>query len=266
MIVYIMKCISQAANYLNITYDDARSLFLKTFDISLTQFQSFQPNLVQVKYWQHVVSLLKLQIPINRILNRQFFWKNEFILSAFVLAPRFETEYIVKIALQIYNDKSPSQILDIGVGSGCILLSLAQKFYHAISTGVDISQYAIQNAAYNASLLKITCNLHHISYEKFLQNHKNDHFDLIICNPPYITNINDVHISAMYDPPIALFGNILTYIQIIQNLPSFCHFIAEVPVNLVVDIKSLITNYKIQVFNTNHDKIKILVITNINKS
>ena len=144
--------------------------------------------------------------PIAYILEEKEFWSKNFYVNKATLIPRPETELLVDKLLKIFNDKKIT-ILDIGTGSGCIILSLLSELKNSTGVGVDISSNAILVAKKNASKLKLLkrIKLWKKSFEKIF-NYK---FDLIVSNPPYIEKKEFINISydiKKYEPKIALDG------------------------------------------------------------
>ena len=144
--------------------------------------------------------------PIAYILEEKEFWSKQFIVSKDTLIPRPETELLVDQILKIYKEKKIS-ILDIGTGSGCIILSLLNNLKHSSGTGIDISRKAILIAKKNALKHKL------INKVKFLNKSLEDvmckKFDLIVSNPPYIKRKDMKNLSddiKKHEPRMALDG------------------------------------------------------------
>ena len=158
----------------------------------------------------------KYKKPISRSLQRRDFFESEFIIEN-TLDPRPETEELVELILD--KAKNISTILDLGTGSGCIILSIMKRYKRSTGIGIDICNKAIETARRNAKLLGIGRRV------KFIRNNWldnfNQKFDLIISNPPYVEDI--INEELKYDPQIALIGNINTYKNIIKNLHHVMH-------------------------------------------
>ena len=144
--------------------------------------------------------------PIAYILGEKEFWSKKFYVNKSTLIPRPETELLVDKLLKIYQEKKIS-ILDIGTGSGCIIISLLSSIKNSNGIGVDISKNAILTARKNALKYKLSKRL------KFLNKSFNDifskKFDLIVSNPPYIDSKGIKNLSddiKRYEPRIALDG------------------------------------------------------------
>src|SRR5271165_1538279 len=123
--------------------------------------------------------------PLSRILGRREFWGLEFALSADTLDPRPETETVVEAVLRrVLNRDAPLRFLDLGTGTGCILLALLSEFPAAIGFGVDIALGAVMTARRNATALGLAERAHFLvgDWGRALSSR----FDVIVSNPPYI--------------------------------------------------------------------------------
>ena len=121
--------------------------------------------------------------PIAYILNTKEFWSKPFRVSTDTLIPRPETELLVESLVDIYKNKKIS-ILDIGVGSGCILISLLSDLNKSKGIGIDISRKALLIAKNNAKFHNVLSNIKF--FRKSFLDIFNYKFDLIVSNPPYI--------------------------------------------------------------------------------
>jgi release factor glutamine methyltransferase len=122
--------------------------------------------------------------PIAYLTGKKSFWKYEFKISEEVLIPRPDTETIIEQVLKITKEKFKLKILDIGVGSGCIILSILKEKSDFYGVGVDLSQKCIDISKINAR--KLGLNNRVKFYKSDIDNFKMGKYDLIISNPPYI--------------------------------------------------------------------------------
>ena len=146
--------------------------------------------------------------PIAYITGKKEFWSENFTVNHATLVPRPETELLIYKVINFYKNKSIN-ILDIGTGSGCILLSILKELNYSRGIGIDISAKAIQMAKINSK------NLNLINRSKFkvfdLSEFNIGKYDLIVSNPPYIPSRDIKNLSkdiAHYEPKIALDGGI----------------------------------------------------------
>ena len=147
-----------------------------------------------------------LKEPIAYILKKKEFWSKNFIVNKNVLIPRPETELMVEKIINVFKKKYIS-ILDIGTGTGCILLSILSELKNAKGLGVDISRKAIEIANKNLNKLKLPNKI------KFKVKSFNDiylhKFDLIVSNPPYIMSKDIKNLDEdikKFEPKLALDG------------------------------------------------------------
>ena len=143
--------------------------------------------------------------PMAYILEEKEFWSKKFNVCKNTLIPRPETELLVDKILKLYKGKKIS-ILDIGTGSGCIIISLISYLKGSNGTGVDISKNAISTAKKNALLHKLDkIKFLHKSFDNIFGKK----FDLIVSNPPYIERKDIKNLCddiKRYEPRIALDG------------------------------------------------------------
>ena len=146
--------------------------------------------------------------PVAYITGKKEFWNKDFIVNQATLVPRPETELLIYKVINFFRNKRIN-ILDIGTGSGCILLSILKELNLSRGIGIDISAKAIQTAKANAK------NLNLLNQSKFktcdLVKYNTGKYDLIVSNPPYIPSkdINNLSKDIInYEPKIALDGGI----------------------------------------------------------
>ena len=144
--------------------------------------------------------------PVAYIIKKKEFWSKNFKVNENTLIPRPETELLVQNLIKSYKDKKIS-ILDVGTGSGCILISLVSELPFSRGIGIDISTQAIKVAKENASLHKVKNKVKF--FNKSIINLYNLKFDLLVSNPPYIERKNIKNLDdgiKNYEPLIALNG------------------------------------------------------------
>tara|TARA_B100000029_G_scaffold436352_1_gene450924 strand:- start:2109 stop:2957 length:849 start_codon:yes stop_codon:yes gene_type:complete len=146
--------------------------------------------------------------PVAYITGKKEFWSENFLVNQNTLVPRPETELMIYEVLKFFKNKSIN-VLDIGTGSGCILLSILKNLNFARGTGIDISPKAIKVAMANAKKLKL-CN--RTSFKIYdIKKYDFGNYDLIVSNPPYIPSKNIKNLSKdiiNYEPKLALDGGI----------------------------------------------------------
>ena len=146
--------------------------------------------------------------PVSRILGTRSFWKSDFKISPATLDPRADSETLIEAVLKQADKTAPLRILDLGTGTGCLLLSLLQELPFATGSGIDISAEAIKIARQNAESLDLASRVNFmvISWNEMSEGAL---FDIVISNPPYITlaEIETLEPEVrVYDPITALSG------------------------------------------------------------
>ncbi len=143
--------------------------------------------------------------PMGRVLGYREFWGRKFYLSPATLEPRPDTETLIEAVLK--EDKKPKTILDLGTGTGCILLTLLHEIPGATGIGVDLSLEACETANKNAKAQGVDERVSFIQSD-WLENVEGK-FDLIVSNPPYITSEDVENLESNvkdFDPRLALDG------------------------------------------------------------
>lgn len=166
---------------------DVKILLSFLLDIDSKELIMYFNQHIDRKFINNFEQLLKRRLnrePIANIVNKKSFWSYDFFVNENVLTPRSDSEILVEAVLSNYNNMNENlNILDLGTGSGCLILSLLKMYKNATGLAVDISDKALQVAKQNAKNLKVE-NI------QFLKNNWNDNieerFDIIISNPPYI--------------------------------------------------------------------------------
>ena len=151
----------------------------------------------------------KKKEPLAYILNHKEFWKNNFYIDNNVLIPRPDTEILIEEILKLYHKDRNLSVLDIGTGSGCIIISLLKDRPRFNGTAIDISKKAINIAKYNAKMHQLTDRIKF--YKTSVDNFFKGKYDLIVSNPPYINRLNLKYLEKDilgYEPIQALEGGL----------------------------------------------------------
>ena len=149
----------------------------------------------------------KQKEPIAYILGFKYFWKYKFYVNKSVLIPRPDTELVIEEFLKLVSKNKSIKILDIGTGSGCIVISLIKERPNCIATGIDISIKAINVAKTNAKLHHLGNKVNFINID--IDKYKSYNYDFIISNPPYINSIDYNRLDddiKFHEPKVALSG------------------------------------------------------------
>ena len=202
---------------------------------------------VEEKSINFFIEQKKNEVPLDYILQNSSFFNNNFYVDNRVLIPRPETEQIVE-HIHSLNLKSGMKVLDAGVGSGCIGCSLAKLNPQVDVFGLDLSLGALKVASMNKEKLELD-NLHLLNSD-WLKAIKENTFDIIISNPPYIAPL-DPHINDLKHEPIEALvaeNNGLADINLISNqafmiIKEGGLVIFEHGYNQSDDVKRIMTKY-----------------------
>ena len=162
-----------------------------------------------LNFFQKLIEKRSFGNPIAYLINKKFFWNSEFIVSNDTLIPRPDTELIIEKALEITANKNKLNILEIGIGSGCIILSILKERKSFYGTGIDISKSCLNISKLNAIELKVSSKLK--LYKSNVDKFTLGKYDLIISNPPYIKKSKIKYLEkdvAKFEPKLALDGGL----------------------------------------------------------
>ena len=147
--------------------------------------------------------------PIAYLIGKKSFWKYEFEINDRVLIPRPDTELIIEQVLDIYKNKHNINFLEIGVGSGCIILSILKEKKYFLGKGIDLSKDSIKICEKNANKLNVSNRLR--LFKSDVDNFNLGKYDLIVSNPPYIKKFDLKNLDKdvlSYEPKLALDGGL----------------------------------------------------------
>ena len=191
---------------------DSEILMAKTINedrkhILLNPDNSVNKN--NLNYFYNLIKQRSLGYPVAYLINKKFFWNSEFFVTNDTLIPRPDTELIVENILNLTKHKNKINILDIGIGSGCILLSILKERKNSYGTGIDISKKCLNISKINAINLKVSSRLK--LYKSDVDKFNLGKYDLIVSNPPYIKKLKIKYLEkdvAKFEPRLALDGGL----------------------------------------------------------
>ena len=165
---------------------------------------------IKKKDYLKYISLIQKRsshIPIAYLTKSKDFWENEFYVDKRVLIPRPDTEVIIEEVLKILKRKKINNCLEIGVGSGCIILSILDEIKYLKATGIDVSKKALEVCKINSKRLNLSNRLR--LYKTDVDKFNIGKYDLIVSNPPYIcrSDLRNLMKDVIgYEPKNALNG------------------------------------------------------------
>ncbi len=199
-------------NFIKNSYLDSEILMTKTIQkdrkyILLNNKRDLDAK--ELNTFQKLIKRRSSGKPIAYLINKKFFWNSEFILSDDILIPRPDSELLIEKVLHLTAYKKNLNILEIGIGSGCILLSILKERNTFYGTGIDISKSCLNISKLNAIKLKVSSKLK--LYKSNVDKFNLGKYDLIISNPPYIKNFDLKYLEkdvAKFEPKLALDGGL----------------------------------------------------------
>ena len=159
--------------------------------------------------YENLIIQRSKQKPIAHLTGKKEFWKYEFSVTKDVLIPRPDTEIIVEKTLKLTKNKNKLKVLEIGIGSGCILLSILKERKSFYGTGIDISKKTIEICKINCKNLGLSSRVKLLKTD--IDNFRYGKYDLIISNPPYIKKFDLKYLEkevSFYEPKPALDGGL----------------------------------------------------------
>lgn len=175
----------------------------------------FNPNLElaenQLNDFWRTISRRQAREPVSHILESREFYGLDFFVSADVLDPRPDSESLIELVMKIFPDKKQQlEILELGVGSGCLSITLLKNFINAAGSGVDISLKALEVAQKNSTTHQLLHRFQ-LKHSDLFTNIAGQKFDLIISNPPYIAAAEIETLAdevRLFEPRLALDGGV----------------------------------------------------------
>ena len=167
---------------------------------------------IKIEDYNFFIDLINQRLnkkPIAYLIGRKSFWKYDFKVTNDVLIPRPDTELIIEEVIKLTKNKSKLNVLDIGVGSGCIILSILKEKKDFRGTGIDISKKSLRICKINSINLDVSNRLK--LYKSDVDNFQIGKYDLIVSNPPYIKNIDLKYLDRNvigFEPRLALDGGL----------------------------------------------------------
>jgi len=191
---------------------DAEILMAKTInkDRNYILLNSSNPiNKNDLNYFYKLIEQRSLGNPVAYLIKKKSFWNSEFFITRDILIPRPDTELVVENILKLTKQKSKINILEIGVGSGCIIVSILKERENFRGTGIDLSKKCLILSKKNAIAHRVSSRLK--LYKSDVDKFNLGKYDLIVSNPPYIKKHKLRYLErdvAEFEPRLALDGGL----------------------------------------------------------
>ena len=228
------------------------SNILKTTREKLIIYPKRNINKILENKFKSDIKERKLKKPIAYILGYKEFWKQKFITNPNVLIPRPDTELIIEKVLKYFKKNDNKNVLDIGTGSGCIIISILLERKKFRGIGIDTSKQAINVAKINAKMQQFGNRIRFVNTD--IDNFFSNKYDLIVSNPPYIKKfklrslIEDV---KNFEPKLALDGGPDGFSVILKVITKSSKLlkkngmlILEIDSTQVIKTKEMLKKYK----------------------
>ena len=200
-------------------------------DEAIYSHMSVQLTDQQIVQYETLIAQRCAGKPISRIRGWREFWSLRFYLNSATLDPRPESELLIEKAVSFANSQQKSQrhklrLLDLGTGSGCLLLACLSELKHATGVGIDINEQAVFQARKNARSMNLESRSQFFVSDWF-NGLGDNNFDMILCNPPYISFEDEESLQdevRLFDPKKALFSKnqgLADYEIIFSSLPRY---------------------------------------------
>ena len=160
-------------------------------------------------HFQKLINKRSFREPIAYLTNKKYFWNYKFFVTKDTLIPRPDTELIVEQILKLTKSKTKMKILDIGVGQGCILLTILKERKNFYGVGVDISKKCLNISKINAKNLEVSSRVKF--FKSDVDKFDLGKYDLIVSNPPYIKKFDLKYLEkdvVNFEPKLALDGGL----------------------------------------------------------
>jgi release factor glutamine methyltransferase len=253
---------------INSHYLDSRILLghclnLSPEEIIFNRNLSLSPK--QLSDLEPIVARRSAREPISHIIGVREFFGYNFMVNSAVLDPRPDSESLIEAVIENFDLQAPLEILELGVGSGCLILTLLKLFPQALGLGIDISPEALKVAGRNADLLDLTkkCRFLQSNWLENLGANEPMKFDLIISNPPYINSAVIASLATEvkdYEPLLALDGGsdgLDCYRQIAATCGDFLKpqslLIVEIGQNQEVEVEKIFAGTNLELLAIKKD-------------
>ena len=247
-------------NNINTYKIDTEILLSDTLNISKEKLILNLKENISDKNYNNFLSKLnrrKSKEPVAYIIKKKEFWKNEFYLDRNVLIPRPETEHLVEETLKIISQFHKKKILEIGIGSGCLIISILKERQLCSADGIDSSKKAVKVAKINAKLHQIENRIK--IFKSDVDNYNVGKYDLIVSNPPYINTHQLKYLDVReYEPYTALNGG-LNGTEMLMKVVVKASQLLKVNGKLIIEIGKDQKYKMIKFLNTNNFFVKKII-------
>ena len=195
-------------------------------DIGIKRFNNFLSK----------IQRRKANEPIAYILKKKEFWKNEFYINENVLVPRPETEHLVEETLCLFSNNQKKRLLEIGVGSGCLIISILKDRKNCSAIAIDYCKKAIKIAKINAKLHQIENRIKF--FKSDVDKFNRGKYDLILSTPPYIEKHRLKYLGVSDHEPLKALNGGINGVEILAKVIKKSSQLLNINGKLIIEIGS----------------------------
>ncbi len=232
---------------------EAEILLAYTLNVERIDLYRFPEKKIPLEIMSLFETLIKQRAdgaPTAYLRKKKEFFSLTFKVGPGVLIPRADTEVLIEESCRLFPSHQPISILDLGTGSGAILITLLKEYPYGYGVGIDISETALNYAKENSRAHKVDERARFLKGDFFSALKQKEKFDLIISNPPYLAS-GEITTDLKFEPYGAFYGGedgLESYRKIIPNLWSFLkspgYCILEIDPKKREPIETLLKHYK----------------------
>ena len=225
------------SNNINSYKIDAELLLSESLNVSKEKLILNLNDVINSDDYKAYLSKLKRRLnkePVAYILKKKEFWKNEFYINKNVLIPRPETEHLVEETLRIIPENKNKKLLEIGIGSGCLMISILKDRTSCYGIGIDTCKKAVKTAIINANLHQIENRIK--IFKTDVDNFNTGKYDLIISNPPYIDKHQLKYLGVSEFEPLKALDGGINGTEILMKVINKASQLLKVNGKLIIEI------------------------------
>ncbi len=210
----------------------ADSLELSKEELILNLERFINPS--DYKKFLNKIGRRKIREPVAYILKKKEFWKNEFYINKDVLIPRPETEHLIEETLKLIPKNKSYKLLEIGIGSGCLIISILKDRQNCSAVGIDCCKKAIKTANINANIHQIKNRIKILKTN--VDNFNTGKYDLIVSNPPYIEKHHLKYLGVSEFEPLQALNGGIDGIEVLTKVILKASQLLKVNGKLIIEI------------------------------
>ena len=225
------------SNNINSYKIDAELLLSESLNVSKEKLILNLNDVINSDDYKAYLSKLKRRLnkePVAYILKKKEFWKNEFYINKNVLIPRPETEHLVEETLRIIPENKNKKLLEIGIGSGCLMISILKDRTSCYGIGIDTCKKAVKTAIINANLHQIENRIK--IFKTDVDNFNTGKYDLIISNPPYIDKHQLKYLGVSEFEPLKALDGGINGTEILMKVVNKASQLLKINGKLIIEI------------------------------